>query len=227
MVKSKGELLNGALVEAEFTAVPWDERGNRERGQLDLAAAEYDKACAVERPADVLAFVAEVEASFSDVCKCGHSIPDDHCHGECEIDDCPCEGLPDLATELEQRVGQTVHLIAIVREQAEHIAEAEDRYRLANMGVVELENNIRKAWAERDALRERIAKLESLGPWIEANRLAQLQWADDADARGDVNRREQRATFEARADAFKQVGYELNNRAGKDLRKEPTNEPVG
>lgn len=70
---------------------------------------------------------------------------------------------------------------------------------------------------ELTALRERVAKLEGLGPWIEANRLAQLQWADDA-ARCDVNRDAQRATFEARAEAFKQCGYELNNRAGKDLR---------
>jgi len=71
---------------------------------------------------------------------------------------------------------------------------------------------------ELATLRERVAKLEALGPWMEANRLAQLQWADEADARGDVNRDSQRIVFEARADAFKQCGYELNNRAGQDLR---------
>ena len=71
---------------------------------------------------------------------------------------------------------------------------------------------------ELDTLRERVAKLEALGLWIEANRLAELRWADEADARGDVNRGSQRMAFEARADAFKQCGYELNNRAGKDLR---------
>lgn len=71
---------------------------------------------------------------------------------------------------------------------------------------------------ELATLRERVAKLEALGPWIEANRLAELRWADEADARGDVNRGSQRMAFEARADAFKQCGYELNNRAGKDLR---------
>lgn len=73
--------------------------------------------------------------------------------------------------------------------------------------------------AERDELRERIAKLEALGPWIETNRLANLQWADESKARGDVNHREQCLIFEARADAFKQCGYELGIRAGKDLRK--------
>ena len=71
---------------------------------------------------------------------------------------------------------------------------------------------------QHDDLRERVAKLEALGLWIEANRLAELRWADEADARGDVNRGSQRMAFEARADAFKQCGYELNNRAGKDLR---------
>lgn len=73
--------------------------------------------------------------------------------------------------------------------------------------------------AERDALRERIAKLEALGPWIEANRLAELDraktWEDAGCARDE-------AYVRGREDAFKQVGYELNNRAGKDLRKEPT-----
>lgn len=69
---------------------------------------------------------------------------------------------------------------------------------------------------------ERLAKLESLGLWIEANRVAELDraktWAGCARDEAYVLGRE---------DAFKQVGYELNNRAGKDLRKEPTNEPMG
>ena len=38
----------------------------------------------------------------------------------------------------------------------------------------------------------------------------------------DVNWREQCMILEARADAFKQAGYELSNRAGKDLRGEAT-----
>ncbi len=70
-------------------------------------------------------------------------------------------------------------------------------------------------------LREDIAKLEALGPWLETNRLAQLQWADEAQTRGDVNHAERRVEFEARAGAFKQAGYELSARAGKDLRGEP------
>lgn len=67
-------------------------------------------------------------------------------------------------------------------------------------------------------LEQYVAKLESLGPWLEANRLAQLKWAEESRLRGDVNCREQGALFEARADAFKQAGYELIYRAGKDLR---------
>lgn len=36
---------------------------------------------------------------LSDVCECGHSIPDDHFHGECEIEECKCE-LPDLLEQV-------------------------------------------------------------------------------------------------------------------------------
>lgn len=128
-----------------------------------------------EIPTDILAFVAEVEASFSDVCKCGHSIPDDHCHGECEIDDCPCNGLPDLATELEQRVGQTVYLIAIVREQHAKLEtpDGENLYDGCLCGEISPKDKPCLAcaarlsqWdsivAERDALRERVEKLEML-----------------------------------------------------------------
>ena len=68
-------------------------------------------------------------------------------------------------------------------------------------------------------LEQHIAKLESLGPWLEANRLAQLKWADEARQRGDVNHREQCMILEARADAFKQAGDEFSNRTGKDFRR--------
>lgn len=105
-------------------------------------------------------------------------------------------------------------LIALVREQL-----TENAALRALACSVESNEDWR---AEVLVLRERLAKLESLGPWLEANRVAQLKWADDAKQRGDVNWREQCMILEARADAFKQAGYELSNRAGKDLRGEAT-----
>lgn len=64
MSKSKGELLSDALVASGFTVVPWCERGNRERGQLESTAEEYEKNYAHKLPAtDLLKFVEEVEKS--------------------------------------------------------------------------------------------------------------------------------------------------------------------
>lgn len=91
-----------------------------------------------------------------------------------------------------------------VWQLGEHLETIANNY---DNDFIQLEN-------ENAALRERLAKLESLGPWIEANRLAEQGWADETcSGQGIIHR--------GRADAFKQVGDELNNRAGKDLRKEP------
>jgi hypothetical protein len=101
----------------------------------------------------------------------------------------------------------------ITSNNAEFIAHA----RTSNPDLAGRVLALIKMVRERD---ERIGKLEALGPWIETNRLAQLQWADEAQVRGDVNHAERRVEFEARADAFKQAGYELSARAGRDLRGE-------
>lgn len=60
---------------------------------------------------------------------------------------------------------------------------------------------------------ERLAKLESLGLWIEVERAAEQELADKTDGSPGM-------VHAGRADAFSQVGQELNNRADKDLRKE-------
>lgn len=40
-------------------------------------------------------FVEACVARLSDTCKCGHSIPDDHYHGDCDADNCDCT-MPDM-----------------------------------------------------------------------------------------------------------------------------------
>ncbi len=125
-MKSRGAMFHGAFVRRlghAFSSIPqlWDALFGDWQDGFTQAAAEYDKACA-QLPDDVEAFVASVEASFSDACECGHSIPDDHHHGECEIDCCECPGLPELSDELETRMGQLTRLVAIVREQGAKLA---------------------------------------------------------------------------------------------------------
>jgi len=65
-------------------------------------------------------------------------------------------------------------------------------------------------------LKEGLAKLEALGPWIEAQRVAERD-AGDLAAMDDNELSE--AMHTGRADAFAKCGVELSTRAGKDLRK--------
>ncbi len=79
---------------------------------------------------------------------------------------------------------------------------------------------------QHDDLRERVAKLEALGPWIESHRATASKWKDatvthSETASNDATRerlRVEAAEFRARELAFEATGRELNNRAGKDLR---------
>lgn len=172
MDKSKGELISDALVASGFTVVPWRERGNRERGQLEETANGYDKATAIELPPDILAFVAEVDA-------------------------------------LHKQLGIEKN------RQSAWFCETCQIFNRQNAPQC---SSCKSDCPELPALRERLAKLESLGPWIEVQRVAAQEFADNKTGN-------QRMVHAGRADAFSKVGHELCNRVGK-LQKEPTNEPV-
>jgi hypothetical protein len=135
--------------------------GTPESKQWQNRAGEYEKAIAADLPADVDAFRAEVEAECSDVCKCGHSIPDDHSHGECEIEDCSCEGLPDLVDELETRTGLLMCADAIIRKQAAELAKLENERDEWKKGHFLASSTVGETIKENRALRERLAKLET------------------------------------------------------------------
>jgi uncharacterized coiled-coil protein SlyX len=60
-----------------------------------------------------------------------------------------------------------------ITELEAHVAECEDRFRLQDAAISELENNIHKAWTERDALKAWRETIEPL-----AQRVA------NADSRG-------------------------------------------
>lgn len=156
----------------------------------EAAAAEYEKSQAT-LPDDVDAFVQKVD-------------------NEIRYPTCGDEPFR----------GHAERLIAIVREMgaANASLRAERDGALMHLGGYLMFSPPKELLEENKAICERLARLEALGSWLESSRLAQLKWADETDQRGDVNRHEQRIAFEARADAFKRAGYELSNRAGRDLR---------
>jgi hypothetical protein len=77
--------------------------------------------------------------------------------------------------------------------------------------------NLHNVESERDALRERVEKLESLGTWIEAERLNEIGLATKAQDGGECSRIAD--GHYSRADGLKFVGYKLNELAGRDVRK--------
>lgn len=200
----------------------------------DRAGVSLDEPAAVAPllalPANVLAYVAEVEA------RANAATPgpwtDDNGYrvrredGEVVAETKHCEGSNGHdSTFIAPVRADALTLCAIVRAQHAELETPDGEISPKDKPCLTCAARLSQ-WdsivAERDALRERLAKLESLGPWVEANRLAELDRANTW-----TGRPIDEAYVRGREDAFKQVGYELNNRAGKALRKEPTNELMG
>lgn len=62
------------------------------------------------------AFVEACATRLSDTCKCGHSIPDDHYHGDCDADNCDCT-MPDMDEQAVLDAEMIATAARIIREQ--------------------------------------------------------------------------------------------------------------
>jgi hypothetical protein len=161
-MKTRAERIYDALVLAGIIeATPygfgnWPEHWKHRYGQ---AAAEYDNAVRAELPADVKAFVQEVEAREK-LCVPGpwtfSPYPKLDARGSIESEDIQVAAYVDAdeAQFIAHARTDIPRLIAIVREQATEI----ERMKEARVFVDEQAWNISE---ERDALRARVADLEA------------------------------------------------------------------
>lgn len=171
MSKSNGERLLEALQQANATGWinggHWEDQALGFRARLNQAAAEYDKACADDLPADVLAYVVEVETRasaathgpwiqpLSDEPRAIVSV-DNPAHSLLGLD---VDGMAVFERERDAQFIANARvdvpaLCRIVREQAAAYNYQDSLNRDMNRKVVALMN-------ENDTLRERLAKLES------------------------------------------------------------------